>query len=130
MRRVSVMIVLTLLAAGCAAAQEASSLAYEDPEALAQLITTQSEPYLLLDVRTSAEYRQGHIMTAISAPVAGIIADGLDVPKDTLIIVYCASGARSNMAAKALGEQGFTRVVDFGSIKRWSGELQTGDPVP
>jgi phage shock protein E len=110
--------------------QDLSYLAYQQPAELVQLIETGSQPYLLLDVRGVAEYRKGHIATAVSLPLAQLVNDGLSAPKDFLVIVYCASGIRSGMAAKYLREQGYTRVVDFGSIDRWQGVRETGDPRP
>ncbi|MFW5710830.1 MAG: rhodanese-like domain-containing protein [Spirochaetota bacterium] len=50
-----------------------------------------------------------------------------DVPKQQLVIVYCRSGSRSNRAAGILESLGYTRVVDFGGIYRWEGELNTGE---
>ena len=102
--------------------QDQSYLVYDRPEELVQLIEIGTRPYLLLDVRGLAEYEQGHIESAVSMPLAQLVEKGLTVPKDTLIIVYCASGIRSGMAVNYLKDQGYTKVVDFGSVSRWPGE--------
>ncbi len=107
---------------------------YRDPDALYQLISEGMERYVLVDVRTAAEYSGGHIPTALNIPYDAI---GKAVPtEDTseLIIVYCASGARSAAARRTLDALGYRRVVDFGSISRWKGALDTstlpGDAGP
>ncbi len=108
--------------------QDTSYLLYDRPEKLAELIDTGTRPYLLIDVRSLAEYEQGHIETAVSMPLAQLVNDGLSLPKDMLIIVYCASGIRSGMAVRCLEDLGYTKVVDFGSLSRWPGTRVLGPP--
>jgi rhodanese-related sulfurtransferase len=48
--------------------------------------------------------------------------------KDKTIILYCASGGRSALAAKALKELGFGHVYNVGAFKDWvesGGEVET-----
>jgi phage shock protein E len=115
------------LFAVCAAIACGTPATYTEPEALARLIADKSEPYFLLDVRTPEEYSAGHIPTAVNAPVTEIARKLPTADTSALIIVYCRSGARSAAAAKALIDLGYARVVDFGSVSRWKGELVTGD---
>jgi phage shock protein E len=77
-----------------------------------------------VDVRTPTEYSQeGHIPAAINIPY-DIIAERIPSPdKAELIIVYCKDGVRSAKAKQALDSLGYTRVVDFGAITRWSWDL-------
>jgi phage shock protein E len=96
---------------------------YSDPDALSRLITDRAEPYILVDVRTSGEYASGHIPTAINVPVSIIASKLPTVDRSALLIVYCGSGRRSAAAKSTLVDLGFTRVVDFGGISRWRGEL-------
>jgi rhodanese-related sulfurtransferase len=96
---------------------------YADPDRLAALIADQLEPYILVDVRTAAEYDPGHIPTALTIPVDTIADNPPTADLSALIIVYCRSGARSSTAAGALRALGYSRVVDFGSVSRWRGEL-------
>ena len=77
-----------------------------------------SEGAVLIDVRSSLEYEQEHLNNAINISVE-VIADKIEeeVPdKDTKIIVYCRSGARSATAAQTLVDMGYTNVYDLGSI--------------
>lgn len=79
------------------------------------------EGNIILDVRTSGEYAEGHIEGAQLLPVDVIQEgdyQGLE-NKDQVILVYCRSGNRSKTASKALVEAGYTQVYDFGGIANW-----------
>ena len=81
--------------------------------------------FIVLDVRTQAEYDQGHIPGAICVPNETIGTE--DIPqlpdKMQLILVYCRSGNRSKQAAQKLADQGYTNHVEFGGILNWPGEI-------
>ena len=89
----------------------------------AALMESESD-YIILDVRTQAEYDQAHIPGAICIPNETIGTE--DIPalpdKDQLILVYCRSGNRSRQAAQKLAELGYTNLVEFGGILSWPGE--------
>ncbi len=104
-------------------AETDSSEIYTDPVRLKELISSEDRPYLLLDVRTPAEYAAGYIPTAENLPVDSIGDNPPDVAKDSLIILYCRSGNRSNTARQILENLGYSQVVDFGGIYRWEFEL-------
>ena len=80
---------------------------------------------IILDVRTQAEYDQGHIPGAICVPNEAIGSGEIpELPdKDQLILVYCRSGNRSKQAAQKLVDQGYTNIVEFGGILSWPGEI-------
>ncbi len=82
----------------------------------------QSEMMVLLDVRSTKEYEQGHILSAINIPHQEIekrIAD-LGQVKSKNIIVYCRSGARAAMAQEVLIKNGFTNVEHLkGDFPAW-----------
>ncbi len=113
--------------ASCASQAQSPASAYREPEALAKLVAEKTEPYILVDVRTPDEYTAGHIPTAVNIPVSTIAKQLPTEDRGALIIVYCASGRRSSTAKATLDELGFTRVVNFGSVSRWEGDLATGD---
>jgi rhodanese-related sulfurtransferase len=79
------------------------------------------EGNIILDVRTQAEYEQGHIQEAMLLPVDSILDGDLEsLPdKNQTILVYCRSGNRSATASKALVEAGYMNVYDFGGISDW-----------
>lgn len=82
--------------------------------------------YVILDVRTQAEYDAGHIPGAIVIPLgelAGRAEEVLTEP-DQLILVYCRSGRRSKSAAAILAELGYTNIREFGGILNWPYEVE------
>ena len=84
--------------------------------------------YIILDVRTAQEYSEKHIPGAINIANESIGTE--DIPalpdKEQLILVYCRSGNRSKQASAKLAEQGYTNVVEFGGINRWTGKTVSG----
>ena len=77
---------------------------------------------IVIDVRTLDEYNTGHIKDSINIPVENI--SSIEYDKDTVIIVYCASGMRSSNAAKTLIDLGYTNVYNLdGGIINWDREL-------
>ncbi len=71
----------------------------------------------VIDVRTTAEFRDGAYKGAINIPLAILPARGQDLePKDKPIVLYCASGARSGQAARFLKQHGFTDVINAGGL--------------
>ena len=78
---------------------------------------------IIIDVRTLDEYNTGHIVDAINIPVDNI--GSVDYDKDTVIIVYCASGVRSANAADALIDLGYTNVYNLdGGLINWGATLE------
>ena len=75
---------------------------------------------MLVDVRTPAEQREGHIAGASlinSEETPERIAEyGND--KEREIVVYCKSGGRSGMVAEFLREQGFKNVYNAGGYEQ------------
>ncbi len=71
---------------------------------------------IIIDVREPFEFMLGHVKGAINLPPAKLMA-GLpkqleDTPKDTEIILYCLSGARSGSSMRILEKYGFTNLVN------------------
>lgn len=65
------------------------------PSELKQMIDSGAKYFVIVDVRDEAEYREGHIPTAINIPVETFAAKSEVLPKEKKIIVYCNSGGRS-----------------------------------
>jgi len=86
----------------------------------AHAIMAQAESFVLLDVRTAAEFGQAHIGGAWSMPYDELSARTAELPaQDKLILIYCQSGRRSAIAAATLAGLGFSAVHDFGGINDW-----------
>ncbi|WP_109125227.1 rhodanese-like domain-containing protein [Dyella sp. C11] len=98
--------------------------AAEAPVDAAQLLERQQagRAPLLLDVRRTEEYRDGHIAGALNIPVDQLAsrAGVLGVPRDSDIVVYCVSGKRAARAQETLTSLGYThvRLLD-GSLNEW-----------
>ena len=80
----------------------------------------------LVDVRTPAEYKEGHLKGAILADWKNqdeftAAMKKLDPSKP--VYVYCLAGVRSESAAQWMIKNGFTRVSGLkGGIKAWMDE--------
>jgi rhodanese-related sulfurtransferase len=83
------------------------------------------EDVIIMDVRTQAEFAEGHIPNALLLPDNEIKqrAEELLPDKEQTILVYCRSGRRSELAAKELIQLGYTNVYDFGGILDWTGDV-------
>tara|TARA_B100000965_G_scaffold171373_1_gene143123 strand:- start:491 stop:880 length:390 start_codon:yes stop_codon:yes gene_type:complete len=92
---------------------------------------------VIIDVREESELNQnGMIKNAIHIP-RGLIEFMLtpdsqenpnNINQDTNILVYCAGGYRSALAAKTLIDLGFNNVFNIGGFDEWvknGGEIQT-----
>ena len=84
------------------------------------------EDYIILDVRTVEEYKDGHIPRAICIPNEAIgTENSKKLPdKEQLILVYCRSGNRSKQASEKLVALGYTNVKEFGGIIDWDGDIE------
>lgn len=112
---------LLALAAGLCGcrAQQFSNI---DADAFAQLIT--NADVQLVDVRTPAEFAQGHIADALlidfkAADFDALCAEKLD--KARPVAIYCRSGKRSAAAAQRLVAAGFEVYNLQGGILEWTG---------
>jgi sulfur-carrier protein adenylyltransferase/sulfurtransferase len=84
-----------------------------------------SQNQVFLDVRELDEYAAGALEGAVHLP-RGMLELQVEArlpDKDRPIVVYCAGGTRSALAAKALGELGYSGVVSMsGGFNRWKDE--------
>ena len=129
MKKLLPIFITALLLVGCAvpAEQEISYRQITMDKAVAMM--EEEEGYIILDVRTAAEFDEKHIPGAINIPNETIGTDAIpELPdKDQLILVYCRSGNRSKQASEKLVKLGYTNVVEFGGIIDWPGETETNE---
>ena len=87
---------------------------------------------LAVDVREPHEYAAGHLVAARLVPVNQIEQRWQEVPSDTTVIVYCATGSRSRTVCRFLSqEKGYTSLLNLeGGIGSWSGETEKGMGQP
>lgn len=73
---------------------------------------------MIVDVRSTGEFRSGAVPNAVNISLDEIMSGGADLGanKEREIVVYCASGARSAYAQQVLMQQGYTNVENGGGI--------------
>lgn len=75
---------------------------------------------VILDVREAAEWRGGHIPGARHVPLAQVESRLEEIPRDRPVVLHCALGSRSALAAKRLQALGFENVHDMaGGMRAW-----------
>ena len=125
-------------------AKSASQIVAEARQTVPELTVAQAKEELeqghinlLLDVREPAEWEKGHIPGVLLAPrgmlewyadpTTPYAKSELTTQRDARIIVACASGGRSMLAAQTLKSMGYTNVVNMaGGFNEWS---KQGFPV-
>jgi phage shock protein E len=72
----------------------------------------------VIDVRTPAEYADGHLTGARNIDLsADTFTDQVsELDRDAAYVVYCRTGARSAEAAARMADLGFTDVLDAGGL--------------
>jgi len=81
-----------------------------------------SAPPVVLDVRSAAEFAEGHVPGAKNIPFWAVPwrAAELGARPDDPIVVYCGHGPRAGLAIAALRARGFTRVASLaGHMASW-----------
>ena len=73
---------------------------------------------VVIDVRTPAEFAEGHLDGAVNIDVQGADFDALvsELPTDGDYVVYCRSGNRSAAAIERMKGLGFTNLVNAGGL--------------
>ena len=92
------------------------------PQQVNELLKNNGKSPVLLDVRESDEWRQGHLEGAVPLP-RGFLEIKVEtaIPdKNTPIVAYCAGGVRSLLAAKVMREMGYQNVTSMaGGYGAW-----------
>jgi hydroxyacylglutathione hydrolase len=88
------------------------------------------QPPVAIDVRTPREREQKHLAGSLSIPLNHLLENLEKIPKDRPLLVYCAGGYRSSIAASLLQRNGFQGVREIaGGIVSWETAnlpIQTG----
>ena len=80
------------------------------------------EDVALIDVREPNEWNLGHIPGATHIP-RGVLESSIEprVPRERKVVLYCASGNRSALAAESLGLMGYRDVSSMaGGFRGWA----------
>src|SRR5262245_40821058 len=96
-----------------------------EPRELGVRIAWADPTLAVLDVRTPAEFADGHIPGAINVPHTELAARMAELEglRERDIVVYCGSGPRAEQAIVVLEKSGFRRLFHLqGDYTRWSEE--------
>lgn len=93
-------------------AVQGAAFAGDEKDALTEAWRMIDNGALLIDVRSEAEYQDGHIEGAINVPhtETDALAEAIGDDPDRAVVVYCGSGRRAGIAQAALAERGYTDV--------------------
>jgi rhodanese-related sulfurtransferase len=90
-----------------------------------------NRPPLAIDVRGPRERAQKHIEHSVSMPLNHLVENLKTLPNDRPLLVYCAGGYRSSIAASLLKRGGFTSVGELaGGIAAWETAKLTISTTP
>jgi len=78
-------------------------------------VLSSSQPPLAIDVRAPGEREQKYIAGSVSVPLNRLKENLENLPKDRPLLVYCAGGYRSSIAASLLQRGGFDHVSEIAS---------------
>ena len=80
---------------------------------------------VLLDVRTTQEYRDGHVPGSQNVPLQQLDkVEEVTENKETALYVFCHSGMRSRQAVSLLQAMGYTNVHNIGGIAAYHGKVE------
>jgi len=89
------------------------------PEVAAQRLASPEHP-LVIDVRSAGERAEKWMAGTVHRPLNSLRGPISDIPKDRALLVLCAGGYRSSIAASLLQRDGFTNVSELaGGIAAW-----------
>ena len=77
----------------------------------------------LIDVRSPFEFNQGALSGAVNMPISNISNHTDAIDKTKPVMLYCRTGARSEMVKKYLEQLGFDQVYNIGGIMQFVGCL-------
>ena len=105
MKKIIVLLLGILILGGCS-----STNTKED---LQQIINDNN--YIIIDVRTTEEFNEGHLKDALNIPYEEIGENIFE--KDKTLLVYCKSGKRSKIAYDTLIKNGY-KAYDLGAYDK------------
>jgi rhodanese-related sulfurtransferase len=77
--------------------------------------------YMIVDLRSEAEYKRGHVKDARNIPYEEFERNNFHLPKDKKIVLYCERGATSFLVARKLHDKGYqvyTVVGGYNAIRK------------
>ena len=82
---------------------------------LAMNILNENDGCILLDVRSTQEYKENNLKGSINIPLYELKKKAMEIlkDKDGAIIVYCQSGGRSKKAVEILNKMGYKNLYNI-----------------
>ncbi|MBM3639240.1 MAG: rhodanese-like domain-containing protein [Actinobacteria bacterium] len=113
---------------GCSSSDEATpDQAMSDTTMVAQTTDTTAPASdtmmpvenVVIDVRTTAEFAEGHLDGAVNLDLEGGVFEQqfMSLGKDGTYSIYCRSGRRSAVAVQMMKDAGYTYVIDLGGLE-------------
>lgn len=115
--------VLGYLRGGMEALAQRADLVWPTERVTAQVIADElaleGSPWIL-DVRNPREWAARHIPDSVNIPLNHLQERIAEVPRDRRIVVHCAGGYRSSVAASILHQHGITNLIELaGGLVAW-----------
>ena len=102
------------------AAPSAAAIPLVTQDALLARQAKHDPTLLVLDVRSTEEFAQGHVPGAVNIPQDQVASRLAEVPRDKDVVLYCRSGRRTALAAEVLSANGYTRLLHLeGDMNAW-----------
>ncbi len=73
---------------------------------------------IFVDVRSLAEFASGNAPGTINIPLQEIGSRLSEIPKNVPVVLCCASGTRSGMAAMVLKKHGYSNLHNVGTWRK------------
>ncbi len=90
-----------------------------EPRLAAEELAT-ADQHLLLDIRNAREWTAKHIEGSVNIPLGHLEERIEEIPRGSRIVVHCAGGYRSSIAASILHSYGITNLVEIaGGLAAW-----------
>ena len=81
---------------------------------------TSQRPPVVIDVRTPQEWKTKHLSGSVNLPLNHLLGNKGKIPRGQELVVHCAGGYRSAIAASLLQREGMKGVTDLiGGIGAW-----------
>lgn len=119
-------LLLTLSLGACAGSPSGENLSTKSFDSTVTALAKDPK-FVLVDVRTPAEFATGHLKGArlVDFHGADFATEIGKLPRDAKVLVYCRSGNRSGQALEAMKALGFRDVRHMaGGITAWKAEAR------
>ena len=97
------------------------------PEKLKKIIDSGDPRFVIVDIRSEAAYRTGHIPTAICIPMGETSKMKNPPGKEKYIILYCYVGGSVYHVRLKMPEQGYKYVYPWGGTFGWPYPLEKSE---